>query len=158
MTKPVSRRSALLAAPVVVAGGILAAQGTAAADDPVEILFTGHRKLDTFPAQPTAGTTFTVYLELTNPFGHLVGDGSIRATIIDVVGSGPPRVLVQSSLVFRFSAGDVHGSAMHTWLAPSGTVHTMAITGGTGAYRTSRGDGGFRQDSADQTAFWLALS
>ena len=54
----------------------------------------------------------------------------------------PPKLVTQVSVIFRLTDGEIHCTNMHIRLIPNpGVTHLIAITGGTGAYRTARGSG-----------------
>lgn len=144
-----SRRSVMLAAPAISLGavGTAAFADTAAAADPSSILsFTARRTKTTLPnvpaVTPDLGFGFIAYLALLDEGGKALGDGSVRGVIVDIIVGLPPKLVVQASAIFRFGADEIHTSNMHIRTIPNpGTRHLIAITGGTGAYRTARGSG-----------------
>jgi hypothetical protein len=144
-----SRRSVLLAAAPAVslgAAGTAAFAASASADQaavPNIISFTSHRTKSTLanvPAvTPDLGLPFIAYLDLLDDTGKSIGDGSVRGQIVDIIVAIPPKLVVQTNVIFRLADGELHASNMHIRVIPNpGVRHLIAITGGTGAYRTAR--------------------
>jgi len=144
-----SRRSVMLAVPAVplAATAATAATTTAAAADPADIItFTSRRTKSTLanlpPVPPALGTTFIAYLDLLDDAGKSLGDGSVNGSIVDIIVAIPPKLVVQAHVIFRLTDGEIHASNMHIRAIPNpGVRHLIAITGGTGKYRTARGSG-----------------
>lgn len=145
----VSRRSALLAVP---ASATLVAAGAANASaaplaSPAILTFTARRTKVTIPNVPPAGiplgSTYIALLDLFDKDGAKVGDGSVHGSIVDILVEIPPKIVVQAHAIFRFpSIGEIHTTNMHIRQIPNpGVRHFVAITGGTGDYRTARGSG-----------------
>jgi hypothetical protein len=145
-----SRRSVLLAVPATTVS--LAATGAVASAAPTHqaapniITFTSRRVQATLPnltpVAPALGTTFIAYLKLLDDAGKPIGDGSVSGAVVDIIAGIPVKLVTQVSVIFRLTDGEIHASNMHIRLIPNpGVLHLIAITGGTGAYRTARGSG-----------------
>jgi hypothetical protein len=140
-----SRRSVMLAVPAASLG----AAATVASADPLApniITFTARRLKATLPnlpaVTPVLGTTFIAYLNLVDDKGNSLGDGSVNGAIVDIIPAAPPRLVVQVNVIFRLADGEIHATNMHVRAIPNpGVKHLIAVTGGTGAYRTARGSG-----------------
>jgi hypothetical protein len=146
MVELLSRRSAMLAVPVTTAAALVASETTAAAAEPNIMTFTGRRTKTTLPnllpVAPALGTTFICYLTLLDKDGKNIGDGSVNGAIVDIIPEVPPKLVCQVHVIFRFEQGEIHTSNMHVRLIPNpGVKHLIAVTGGTGDYRTARGSG-----------------
>lgn len=158
-----SRRAVMLAAPAVSLGavGTAAFAATPGEAAPNIIAFTSRRVKSTLPNVPVVtpdllGTTFIAYLDLLDEGGKPLGDGSVRGAIVDIILGVPPKIVVQVNVIFRLADGEIHTSNMHIRTIPNpGTRHLIAITGGTGAYRTARGSGTIEHVTADNTAVVL---
>jgi hypothetical protein len=147
-----ARRTAILTIPattaVLVAAGETRATATHAEATTV-ITFTARRVRASPPNVPPAGiplgTPVVASLALLDASGARIGDGSAQGAVVDVLTGTPPRIVTQENLIFRFpGVGELHTSTLHTRVIPSPDVrHFIAITGGTGDYRTARGSGTF---------------
>lgn len=151
-----SRRSVMLAVPATTAslattGAIASAEPAGQARStnsgtPTIITFTGRRVQATLPnltpVAPALGTTFIAYLKLLDSAGKAIGDGSVSGAIVDIIAGIPIKLVTQVSVIFRLPDGEIHATNMHIRLIPNpGVLHAVAITGGTGMYRTARGAG-----------------
>jgi hypothetical protein len=150
-----SRRSALIAVPATTAAGLVTAQTTAAAE-PNIMTFTGRRTKTTLPnlppVAPALGTTFICYLSLLDKDGKTIGDGSVNGSIVDIIPEVPPKLVCQVHAIYRFDQGEIHASNMHIRTIPNpGVKHLIAVTGGTGDYRTARGSGTIEHVTATDT-------
>ncbi len=158
-----SRRSVMLAAPAVSLGvvGTAAFAATPSEAAPNIISFTSRRTKSTLPNVPVVtpdllGTAYIAYLDLVDESGQALGDGSVRGAIVDIIVGIPPKIVVQASVIFRLADGEIHASNMHIRTIPNpGVRHLIAVTGGTGAYRTARGSGTIEHVTADDTAVVL---
>lgn len=157
-----SRRSAMLAVPVVSLGatGTAAAAPATAPRASTIITFTSRRAKSTLPnlsvVTPDLGTPYIVYLELVDASGKPLGDGSVRGSIVDIIAGIPPKLVVAANAVYRLPDGEIHASNMHIRMIPNpGVRHVIAITGGTGAYRTARGSGTIEHVADNETSVVL---
>ena len=157
-----SRRSVMLAAPAISVGAVGAAAVAASAEPaaPSIISFTARRTKTTLPnvpaVTPDLGFGFIAYLDLLDEGGKALGDGSVRGAIVDIIVGLPPKLVVQATAIFRLADGELHTSNMHIRTIPNpGVRHLVAITGGTGAYRTARGSGTIEHVTGTDTAVVL---
>jgi hypothetical protein len=67
----------------------------------------------------------------------------VNGSIVDIIAGLPPKLVCQCHAIFRLTdKGEIHTSNMHIRIIPNpGTKHLIAITGGTGDFRTVRGSG-----------------
>ena len=145
-----SRRSAMLAVPATTAA-LVGSGSIAAATPPTQagpnlITFTSRRSKATLPNAPSVvpalGTTFIAYLDLLDKNGTSIGDGSVSGAIVDIIVGIPPKLVTQVHAIFRLAGGEIHANNMHIRTIPNpGVKHLVAVTGGTGDYRTARGSG-----------------
>ena len=162
--RPLSRRSILSSAPVVAAGGLLVAVGSAV---PAVAEPTATEKLDlvaaraksTLPNVPVLGTTFAMLLELYDPKGAVAGDGSVTGSVVNITADTPPKIVVQSHIVLRFPfKGELHLSTMHVRVLPSPIDNPVSIIGGTGTYANARGDGTLNYPNLDRVNISLTVN
>jgi hypothetical protein len=152
----------MLAAPAVSLGavGTAAISATAEAATPNIVSFTTRRMKTTLPnvpaVTPDLGFGFISYLDLLDESGKSIGNGSVRGAIVDIIVALPPKLVVQSSVIFRFGPDEIHATNMHIRTIPNpGTRHLIPVTGGTGAYRTARGSGTIEHVTDTDTAVVL---
>ncbi|WP_370948235.1 hypothetical protein AB5J62_11740 [Amycolatopsis sp. cg5] len=140
-----SRRAAMFAVPAVAAAG---AVGTVAvskgADEVVELI--SRRTATSLPSVPganvVAGTVFFTSVSTHGKDGVKIGDGSVHGMVVDIIAGLPVKVVIQTKIVYRLPDGELHLSSMHIREIPSpGKTFPVAVIGGTGKYRTARGDG-----------------
>jgi hypothetical protein len=137
----ISRRAALAATPVAVAGGLAVANApTASAATTTTLKLYTTRTADTLPANPALGLPFVIDLDLFDPDGTKIGDGSVIGFIVGVTPGIPPRITIHPKAIFRFVAGEIHLSGEFDRVVPSSTQNKLAIVGGTGMYNTARGE------------------
>ncbi|MFC0110875.1 hypothetical protein [Kibdelosporangium aridum] len=148
-----SRRAALLGVPAAAAGTVaVSAPGT------TELSFTATRSKNTLPLSPPLGAPFIIYLALRNPTGQAIGDGSLTAMVVDLIPDVPPKIVIQLKVIFRLADGEIHASGMQIRQVPEpGKLHQLAITGGTRAYSSARGEGTVEHVTADVSAVTLKV-
>jgi hypothetical protein len=150
----------MLAVPVTGASLVATAAAVPAAAEPNLMTFTGRRTKSTLPnippVVPALGTTFISYLDLFDKDGKNIGDGSVNGAIVDIIAGIPPKLVCQASVIFRLKDGEIHATNMHIRLIPNpGVKHLIAITGGTGEFRTARGSGTFEHINDTDTVVVL---
>jgi hypothetical protein len=148
-------------APTVLAGGLVTANArpaAAAADQALRFYAT--RARNTLPLNPPVGTHFALYIDLFDPETNArIGDGSVLGTVVDLTTDLPPKIVTHEKAVFRLMGrGEIHISTMHLRVLPAKDVHPVAIVGGTGEFRTARGDGTLRFVTKDRTDIALNVA
>jgi hypothetical protein len=154
------RRTALAVLATSVAGTTLAAATPAQAAPAADrtITFTTRRASITLPGLPSLGLPFSIDLELRDPAGKVIGDGSVAAMVVALVLGPPLKIVTHDKAVLRFADGEIHCSSMHDRTVPNaGVKHPMAIVGGTGAYRGATGDGTLEYTTDTITTITLTL-
>jgi hypothetical protein len=140
-----SRRSALLAAPAMAAGGLVVVGASPASATTSDALtFLASRATSSSLDAAAVGTTFGSLLTLFDSTSAAAGDGSMIGTVVNLTVDSPPKLIVQMKLVLRLSAnfkGELHLSSMHAMVVPSPVQNPLAIVGGTGQYANARGEG-----------------
>jgi hypothetical protein len=120
-----------------------------------ELKIVSKRAFITLPDVPTLGLTFVVGGSLSDTSGKPIGDGFSHCTLAKAEPDGLTGVCGN---VFRLANGDLHFESVRkypTTLAGEWQTATIAITGGTGAYRLARGDGtATLTDAATHTHTW----
>jgi hypothetical protein len=148
----ISRRSAILAVPA--AAGAVAVTKASPAEQ--TITFTATRSKNTLPVSPPLGAPFIIYLSLRDANNSSVGDGSLFGMVVDVIVDVPPQIVVQVKVIFRLPGGEIHASGMQIRKVPEpGVKHPLAIVGGTGIYRSARGEGTVEHVTADLSSVAL---
>jgi hypothetical protein len=117
---------------------IVSKTSTAAATTTVK-LYT-MRTADTLPVNPALGLSFVIDLDLYDPSGTKIGDGSVIGFIVGVTLDVPPKITIHPKAIFRFATGEIHLSGEFDRVVPSTTQNKLAIVGGTGIYNTARGE------------------
>lgn len=153
-----SRRSAILAVPAVAAGATFAAT-SAQAKSVQTVSFNSTRAKNTLPLSPPIGAPFIMYLALRDAAGASIGGGSLTGMVVDIIVDTPPKLVVHLKVVFQLPGGEIHGSSMQVRRVPEpGKLHPLAITGGTGAYASARGEGTIEHATADVSAITLQIT
>lgn len=154
-----SRRSALLAAPAMAAGGLVVAGAyPASATTSDALTLVASRATSSSLDKAVVGTTFGSLLTLFDSTSAAAGDGSMFGTVVNVTVDSPPKLVVQMKLVLRLSAnfkGELHLSSMHAMVVPSPVQNAVAIVGGTGQYANARGEGTISYPTPDRINFTL---
>jgi hypothetical protein len=157
-----SRRSALLAAPAMAAGGLVVAGACpASATSSDSLAFVASRATSSSLDQAVVGTTFCSLLTLFDTAAAAAGDGSMIGTVVNVTVDSPPKLVVQMKIVLRLSAafrGELHLSSMHAMVLPSPVPNPVAIVGGTGQYADARGEGTITYPTPDRINFSLNVA
>jgi hypothetical protein len=145
----------MLAVPVAATGSIAVAH---ASPGEQVVTFTAKRSKDTLPVSPPLGAPFIIYYSLLDPSGGSVGDGSLFGMVVDVIVEVPPKIVVQTKSIFRLPGGEIHVSGMEIRKVPDpGVKRPIAIVGGTGIYRSARGEGTIEHQTADLSAVSLTV-
>jgi hypothetical protein len=92
---------------------------------------------DNEPAGPSVGDRLIFSSDLFDEFGRAVGrDGADCAVVrIDPAASPANQQIVQCTITVQLAEGEITVQGL-----AQGTDNTFAITGGTGAFRMSRGE------------------
>ncbi|MEV6605024.1 hypothetical protein [Kutzneria sp. NPDC051319] len=157
-----SRRSALLAAPAMAAGGLVVAgalPASAATSD--ALTFVASRATSSPLDKAVVGTTFGALLTLFDANSAAAGDGSMFGTVVNVTVDNPAKLIVQMKIVLRLSAGakgELHLSSMHAMVVPSPVQNPLAIVGGTGQYANARGEGTITYPTPDRINITLNVA
>jgi hypothetical protein len=157
-----SRRSALLAAPAMAAGGLVVAGAypvSATTNDP--LTFVASRATSSPLDKAVVGTTFGALLTLFDSTSAAAGDGSMIGTVVNVTVDNPAKLIVQMKIVLRLSAGakgELHLSSMHAMVVPSPVQNPLAIVGGTGQYANARGEGTITYPTPDRINLTLNVA
>ncbi|MFD8495532.1 hypothetical protein [Amycolatopsis sp. NPDC059657] len=114
------------------------------ADEVVELI--SRRTATSLPSVPganvVAGTVFFTSLTVHGKDGVKIGDGSVNGMVVDIIPGLPLKIVVQNKIVLRLPDGELHLNNMHIREIPGpGKTFPIAVIGGTGKYRTARGDG-----------------
>jgi hypothetical protein len=155
----ISRRAAMLAVPAAAAGSIAGSIEPAQASPGEQVIaFTTKRSKNTLPLNPPLGAPFIIYLSLYDTNNTVVGDGSVTGMVVDVIVAVPPEIVVQVKAIFRLPGGEIHCGGMQIRKVPEpGTRHPLAIDGGTGIYRSARGEGTLEYTTADVSTVRLTV-
>ncbi|WP_091290980.1 hypothetical protein [Amycolatopsis xylanica] len=113
-------------------------------DEVVEVI--SRRTATSLPSVPganvVAGTVFFASVTVHGKDGVQIGDGSVNGMVVDIIPGLPVKLVVQNKIVLRLPDGELHLNNMHIREIPSpGKTFAIAVIGGTGKYRTARGDG-----------------
>jgi hypothetical protein len=157
-----SRRSALLAAPAMAAGGLVVVGASTVSAAPADALsFVASRATISSLDKAVVGTTFGGLLSLFDSTSAGAGDGSMIGTVVNVTVDSPPKLIVQMKIVLRLSVGakgELHLSSMHAMVVPSPAQNPVAIVGGTGQYANARGDGTISYPTPDRINLTLNVA
>jgi len=157
-----SRRSALLAAPAMAAGGLVVVGASPASATMADALtFVASRATSSSLDAAAVGTTFAALLTLFDSTSAAAGDGSMIGTVVNLTADNPAKLIVQMKLVLRLSAaakGELHLSSMHAMVVPSPVQNPLAIVGGTGQYANARGDGSISYPTPDRINLTLNVN
>ena len=157
-----SRRSALLAAPAMAAGGLVvvgARSASATTDEP--LTFVASRTTSSSLDKAVVGTTFGALLAVFDSAGAAAGDGSMIGTVVNVTADNPAKLIVQMKIVLRLTAGgkgELHLSSMHPMVLPSPVQNPLAVVGGTGQYANAKGEGTIAYPTPDRINFSLTVA
>ncbi|HEY0498582.1 MAG TPA: hypothetical protein VGD48_22770 [Kutzneria sp.] len=157
-----SRRSALLAAPAMAAGGLVVVgvrSSSATTNDP--LTFVASRTTSSPLDKAVVGTTFGALLAVFDSTGAAAGDGSMIGTVVNVTADNPAKLIVQMKIVLRLTAGgkgELHLSSMHPMVVPSPVQNPLAVVGGTGQYTNARGEGTIAYPTPDRINFSLTVA
>ncbi|MFE9746725.1 hypothetical protein ACFYOT_17625 [Saccharothrix saharensis] len=132
---------------VVALVGVLVGADQVRAEEPtaeatVEVLTA--RTLISAPAAPAVGLGFVSGGTLLQPDGTTrIGEGYSHCGVIAVSAAVPPEVTAHCTSAFRLPDGEIHFSGLRQYKSIEAGFEdtTVAITGGTGAYATARGEG-----------------
>lgn len=144
----------------VLAAGMLAGSIAAAASVPDGTTPRGDTKLRvvakrgsfSLPGAPAIGTGFIAGGDLFDAGGaNKIGSGDSYCGIVRV-DAAAATFTADCTTVFELPAGQLHLSSLRNYSATGFTDSKFAIIGGTGQYRTARGDGtGTLSDPATHT-------
>jgi len=157
-----SRRSALLAAPAMAAGGLVVAGAhTASATTNDQLTFVASRTVSSPLDNAVVGTPFAALLAVFDSAGSTAGDGSMIGAVVNVTADNPAKLIVQMKIVLRLTAGgkgELHLSSMHPMVLPSPVQNPLAVVGGTGQYANARGEGTITYPTPDRINFVLTVN
>jgi hypothetical protein len=114
--------------------------------------------LDLGKQGPSLGDQF-IFTDDVFQNGKRVGEDHGTCTITRITGTGPSTVITTPclvTLVLPRGQVTVQGAATFTEQGPTGPF-TVAVTGGTGSYKTARGEVGVRQISNTDTELTVRL-
>ncbi len=106
------------------------------------LTLVGKRGIFTLPGVPAVGAAFLAGGGLYDSTGNTkIGDAYSSCTIVQLSAAVPPAITAQCSTVFALADGQLYLSSLRTYVGGNFTKSTFAVVGGTGKYRTARGDG-----------------
>ncbi|MFJ6675022.1 hypothetical protein ACIQMJ_28300 [Actinosynnema sp. NPDC091369] len=131
---------------LALVGGLVGADQVRAEESPTEatVEVLTKRTLMSAPAAPGVGLGFVSGGELLQPDGTTrIGEGYSHCGVIAVSVAVPPEVTAHCTSAFRLPDGELHLSGLRKYKSIESGFEdtTVAITGGTGAYATARGEG-----------------
>ncbi|WP_158889099.1 hypothetical protein [Amycolatopsis anabasis] len=134
-----TRRQHLAALGLGVAGLTLAGTSPAAAAPRIHqpLKLTARRTQITLPAVPSLGSPYIATLDLFDEAGADAGDAVASCAVVDLTLDGP---VVAADVVLRLKGGEIHYQRVFNRFGPFPRKGTGAIVGGTGTYKTARGE------------------
>ncbi|MCO1579753.1 hypothetical protein M8C13_28780 [Crossiella sp. SN42] len=140
-----SRRPWLRIAVIAAVAAVLplaaasAAPAPAPQDETIEL--TAQRGVLSLPAAPAVGVPFLGGGDLLDAAGKKAGEGYSSCLIAKL--ALPAELTAYCTSAYRLEKGEIHLSSLRTYtLLPGPTFKDgpMAVTGGTGAYKSARGE------------------
>lgn len=142
--KNLTAAGALAAVTLVTATLVTAAataQTTPQATDQT-LTLVGKRGEFTLPGTPAIGIGFLAGGTLYQSDGTTqAGQAYSNCTVTQVTVAVPPSITAQCMTVFTLSGGELFLGSLRDYLSGGFDKADLAILGGTGSYRTARGDG-----------------
>lgn len=135
------RTAGALAAVALVTAVLMSAAGPAQAADQT-LTLVGKRGAFTLPGTPAIGIGFIAGGTLYQSDGTTqAGQAYSNCTVTQVTLAVPPAITAQCMTVFTLSGGELFLGSLRDYLSGGFDKADLAILGGTGSYRTARGDG-----------------